>query len=196
MELKKLTETKLVMKTESSESLEIGDQAPEFELENTDGEKVGLEDLNNYDGVLVVFMCNHCPFVHANLEELKRLDEKYSSIAVIGINPNAETHPMDSEDKMPEFVEENSIDFHYLSDPDQEVAEKYGAECTPDPFLLDMRHRVYYHGRLTDVERPGEEASEFYMEEAIEKMLKRKNPPEEQKPSVGCSIKWKESVNQ
>lgn len=182
------------MKKESKDKLEIGDQAPEFELENTEGEKLGLEDLNNYDGVLVVFMCNHCPFVHANLDELKRLDEKYSSIAVIGINPNADTHPMDSEEKMPEFVEENDIEFHYLADPDQEVARKYGAECTPDPFLLDMRHRVYYHGRLTDVEKPGEEASEFYMEEAIEKMLKRNNPPKEQKPSVGCSIKWKEDV--
>lgn len=181
------------MKTESSESLEIGEQAPGFELENTEGEKLGLEDLNNYDGVLVVFMCNHCPFVHANLDELKRLNQEYSSIAVVGINPNVDTHPMDSEDKMPEFIEENDVEFHYLSDPDQEVAEAYDAKCTPDPFLLDMRHRVYYHGRLTDVKGPGEEASEFYMEEAIKTMLKSKRPPEEQKPSVGCSIKWKDS---
>ncbi|WP_414837619.1 thioredoxin family protein [Candidatus Nanosalina sp. VS9-1] len=181
------------MKTESSETLEIGDTAPDFELENIEGEKVGLEDLNNYDGVLVVFMCNHCPFVHANLDEIKRLNQEYSSIAVVGINPNAETHPMDTEEKMPEFVGENDIDFQYLSDPEQKVAEAFDAKCTPDPFLLDMRHRVYYHGRLTDIEKPGDEASEFYMEEAIEKMLKRKNPPQEQEPSVGCSIKWKES---
>lgn len=183
------------MKTESQEKLEIGEQAPDFELENTEGEKLALSDLNNYDGVLVVFMCNHCPFVHANLEELKRLDEKYSSIALIGINPNCETHPMDSKEKMPDFIEENDIDFHYLSDPEQKIAGEYGAECTPDPFLLDMRHRVYYHGRLSDVEKPGEEASEHFMEEAIEKMLKRENPPSEQRPSVGCSIKWKDKVN-
>ena len=171
--------------------LEIGEQAPDFELENINGEKVGLEDLNNYDGVLVVFMCNHCPFVHANLEELKRLDEKYSSIAVVGINPNAETHPMDTKEKMPEFIEENDIDFQYLSDPEQKVAEAFDAKCTPDPFLLDMRHRVYYHGRLTDIEKPGDEASEYYMEDAIDRMLKRKNPPEEQPSSVGCGIKWR-----
>ncbi len=180
------------MKTESSETLEVGEQAPEFTLENYKGDELGLEDLNNYDGVLVVFMCNHCPFVHANLEELKRLDKEYSSIAVVGINPNAETHPMDSTEKMPEFVEEKDIDFHYLSDPEQKVAEAYDAKCTPDPFLLDMRHRVFYHGRLTDVEKPGDKASEYYMEEAIQKMLKSKRPPEEQPSSVGCSIKWKE----
>lgn len=180
---------------ENSSGVEVGEQAPKFELENHEGEKVALSDLDNYDGVLVVFMCNHCPFVQGQAEELKRLEEEYSSIAVVGINPNAETHPMDSVEKMPEFLEKFNLDetnFYYLVDPDQEVAESYGAVCTPDPFLLDMRHTVFYHGKLTDRTGPEGEISEHYMEEAIEKMLKRKNPPEDQPSPKGCSIKWKE----
>jgi len=183
-------------KTENSGSvLELGDEAPEFELEDFTGEKVALSDLNNFDGVLVIFMCNHCPFVKGQAEEIKRIDEKFSSIAVVGINPNVNTHPMDSKDKMPEFVEKYGLDstnFYYLSDPDQKVAEKYGAKCTPDPFLLDMRHRLFYHGKFTDRTGPDGEITEHYMEKAVEKMLKRKSPPHKQANSVGCSIKWME----
>lgn len=183
-------------KTENSEpELELGDRAPDFELENYTGEKVSLSDLNNFDGVLVVFMCNHCPFVQGQVEEIRKLDEKFSSIAVVGINPNAETHPMDSREKMPEFVEKFDLDdtnFYYLSDPEQEVAKKYGAKCTPDPFLLDMRHRLFYHGKLTDRAGPEGEISEHYMKDAIEKMLKSQEPPAESEDPVGCSIKWKE----
>ena len=178
----------------SGSSIQVGDQAPDFELENFEGENVALSDLDNYDGVLVVFMCNHCPFVQGQMEELKRLDEEYSSIAVVGINPNAETHPMDSVEKMPDFIDKFDLDetnFYYLVDSDQTVAESYGAVCTPDPFLLDMRHTVFYHGKLTDRTGPEGEITEHYMEEAIEKMLKRKNPPKEQPDSKGCSIKWK-----
>lgn len=185
-------------KTENSQpELEIGEKAPEFELENYTGENVALSDLNNFDGVLVVFMCNHCPFVQGQAEELRRLDEKFSSIAVVGINPNAETHPMDSEEKMPEFVEKFDLDstnFYYLADPEQKIAREYGAKCTPDPFLLDMRHRLFYHGKLTDRTGPDGEISEHYMEEAIEKMLKSQKPPTETEKPVGCSIKWKEKL--
>lgn len=189
-----------MVKTENSDpELETGEEAPDFELENYTGEKVALTDLNNFDGVLVIFMCNHCPFVQGQAEEIRRLDEKFSSIAVVGINPNAETHPMDSEEKMPEFVEEfnlESTNFYYLSDPEQKIAEKYSAKCTPDPFLLDMRHRLFYHGKLTDRTGPDGEISENYMEDAIEKMLKRKNPPSDFPEPVGCSIKWKERVEE
>ncbi|MFB6158926.1 MAG: thioredoxin family protein [Candidatus Nanohalobium sp.] len=183
------------MSLEQSDSkLETGETVPEFELENYEGEKVDLEDLNNYDGVLVVFICNHCPYVKAQTEELRKLDEEFNSIAIVGINPNAETHPMDSVDKMEEFVEDEGLEsshFYYLVDDEQEVAERYGAKCTPDPFLLDWRHRLYYHGRLNDKTSPEEEVEEREMKQVIDDMLKRRQPPEKQKPSQGCSIKWK-----
>lgn len=177
---------------ESDSELEVGDTAPGFELEDYRGEHVALSDLDNFDGVLVVFMCNHCPYVKAQVEELKQLDEEFSSIAVVGINPNVETHPGDRFAKMKEFVEENDIEFYYLADRDQEVAKKYNAKCTPDPFLLDWRHRLYYHGRLNDKTSPDGEVTEREMADIINDMLKRRAPPEESKPSQGCSIKWKE----
>lgn len=180
---------------QSESKLEVGDPAPQFELENHREEKVALSDLDNFDGVLVIFMCNHCPYVKTQIEELKKLDEEFPSIAVVGINPNAETHDDDTVEKMREFVEENELDannFYYLADPDQEVAESYGAKCTPDPFLLDYRHRLHYHGRLNDKSSPDEEVEEREMKNVIEDMLKRRDPPETQKPSQGCSIKWKE----
>ncbi|MFB6144014.1 MAG: redoxin domain-containing protein, partial [Candidatus Nanohaloarchaea archaeon] len=125
------------------------------------------------------------------VEELKQLDAEFSSIAVVGTNPNVETHPMDSFDKMSDFMEEKELDIYYLADPEQKVAEAYGAKCTPDPFLLDWRHRLYYHGRLNDG-GPSSEVENREMKEVIGDMLKRRDPPQEQKPSQGCSIKWKE----
>ena len=180
---------------QSDSELQQGEEAPEFELENYDGEKVALSDLDNYDGVLVVFMCNHCPYVKAQTEELRKLNKEFSSIAIVGVNPNAETHPEDSVEKMEDFIKENGLGsphFYYLADSDQEVAEAYGAKCTPDPFLLDWRHRLYYHGRLNDKMSPEEQVEEREMKEVIEDMLKRRQPPAEEKSSQGCSIKWKE----
>lgn len=173
-------------------TLEIGDAAPGFKLEDYRGQHVGLDDLDNYDGVLVVFMCNHCPYVKAQASEMKKLDSEYPSIAIVGINPNVETHPMDSREKMPEFIEENDLDIYYLADPDQEVAESYGAECTPDPFLLDWNRNVYFHSRLNDASGPDSAVEERYMKDAIDRMLKRKSPPEKSETPQGCSIKWKE----
>jgi len=180
---------------QSDYDLEQGEKAPEFELESYNGEEVALSDLDNYDGALVVFMCNHCPYVKAQAEELRKLSEEFSSIAVVGINPNADTHPQDSVEKMEDFVEENGLkgsNFYYLVDADQEVAKEYDAKCTPDPFLLDWRHRLFYHGRLNDKAGPNDELNEREMKQIIKDLLKRKDAPEDQKPSQGCSIKWKE----
>lgn len=180
---------------ESDSKLKKGEPAPKFELENYKGEEVALSDLDNYDGVLVIFMCNHCPYVKAQTEELRKLAKEFSSIAFVGINPNAETHPEDSINKMSDFIKENDLDnsnFYYLADKDQKIAEKYGAQCTPDPFLLDWRHRLYYHGRLNDKIAPDQDVEEREIKSIIEDMLKRQASPEQQKPSQGCSIKWKE----
>lgn len=179
----------------SDPKLSQGETAPNFELEDYKGQKVSLTDLDNFDGVLVIFMCNHCPYVKTQTEEIRKLAEEFSSIAVVGINPNVETHEDDTVEKMKQFVEENSLDssnFYYLADSEQEVAEAYGAKCTPDPFLLDWRHRLHYQGRLNDKTGPEEEVTEREMKEVISSMLKRKDTPSEQEPSQGCSIKWKD----
>lgn len=178
----------------SDSELEIGEPVPDFELDDYRDQTVALSDLDNYDGVLVVFMCNHCPYVKAQLNELKKLDEEFNSIAIVGINPNSETHPEDTVENMKDLVEEKDLGsshFYYLSDPDQKVAEEYGATCTPDPFLLDWRHRLFYHGRLNDKTNPDDEVTDREMKSVIEEMLKRREPPFEPKSSQGCSIKWK-----
>lgn len=180
----------------SDSQLSQGEKAPSFELKNSSGQKVKLSDLDNYDGVLVVFMCNHCPYVKTQVEELRKLNKEFSSIAIVGVNPNSETHPDDSVEKMGEFIERNGLEsphFYYLSDPNQEVAKEYDAKCTPDPFLLDWRHRLYYKGRLNDKMNPEGEVEDREMKEIIQDMLKRRSPPEKQEPSQGCSIKWKDS---
>lgn len=180
---------------QSESELEQGDEAPGFELESYQGETVALSDLDNYDGVLVAFICNHCPYVKAQVDELRKLNDEFPSIAIVGINPNAETHPGDSVEKMEDFIEENSLGsehFYYLADTTQQVAKKYGAKCTPDPFLLDFDRKLYYHGRLNDRTKPDEEVTEREMKQVIEDMLKRRDPPQNQEPSQGCSIKWRE----
>jgi len=180
---------------ESDSGLKIGEPAPDFELENFEGQEVELSDLDNFDGVLVVFMCNHCPYVKAQTDEIRKLAEEFSSIAFVGINPNSETHPEDSPSKMEGFVSEYDLErpnFFYLVDGDQEVAESYGAKCTPDPFLLDWRHRLYYKGRLNDKTSPEDHVEDLEMKNVIERMLKRKDVPGKSRPSQGCSIKWKE----
>lgn len=181
-----------MVKTKSSSNLSTGDEAPSFKLENYDGSKVALSDLDNFDGVLIVFMCNHCPYVKNQIQEMKKLDAEFPSIAIVGINPNCETHPEDSFEKMEDLVVEEDIDFYYLADRDQSVAESYGAECTPDPFLLDWRHRIYYKGRLNDSLSPDQEVNEREMRDIVQDMLKRRDPPADSKPSQGCSIKWRE----
>jgi Peroxiredoxin len=179
---------------ESDSQLEVGETAPGFELQDPEEETVELSDLDNYDGVLVVFMCNHCPFVKANLPELSRLIDKFPSVAFVGVNPNSDVHPQDTVEKMPELMDEYDLEaenFYYLADPDQEVAESYGATCTPDPFLLDMRHRLFYQGRISDKTSPSDELTNHEMQGVIQDMLKSRDPLEEQNPSQGCSIKWK-----
>jgi len=179
---------------QSNSGLEIMQPAPEFTLENFKDQEVALNDLDNYDGVLIIFMCNHCPYVKTQTEEIRKLSQEFSSIAIVGINPNTETHPEESTEKMGEFIEENDLEkpnFYYLADPEQKTAKAYNAQCTPDPFLLDWRHRLYYHGRLNDKTSPKDEVKVREMKKVIKSMLKRKNAPEKQRPSQGCSINLK-----
>jgi peroxiredoxin len=175
--------------------LSLGAPAPDFSLKDTQGKTVSLKDFEEAQALLVIFMCNHCPYVQHIADELVRLTNEYQAkgVAVVGINANdAETHPDDAPEKMAEEVEKRGYSFSYLYDENQEVAKAYHAACTPDFFLFDGDKRLFYRGRLdasrpgTDIPLTGEE-----LREALDAVLAGKEPPENQKPSMGCNIKWK-----
>jgi len=177
--------------------LSRGDPAPEFELPGTDSETHSLEDFADFDAFLVVFTCNHCPYAKAKFAELNYLANEYDDLAVVGINANdAAEYPDDSFERMQELVEEGTIDYDaYLHDESQDVAAAYGAVCTPDPFLFankDGDFRLAYHGRIDDALNPDDEPSEYEMREHVETVLAGEEIEAEDKPSRGCSIKWKD----
>jgi peroxiredoxin len=181
-------------------ALARGDAAPPFELEGTDGETYSLDSFADYEALLVVFTCNHCPYAKARIEPMNGIAADYDEVAVVGINPNdEEQYPEDSFEKMVEYVESGEVRYDaYLRDESQEVARAYGAVCTPDPFLFvdhEGEWHLKYHGRLDDARNPDDEPSGepgFEMREVIDTVLAGGDVERESRPSRGCSIKWRE----
>lgn len=188
----------MTLKESTDAQLSRGDPAPGFTLTGADGGTHALADYTDYDAVLIIFTCNHCPYAKAKMPALNGIAADYDRVAVIGINANdAEEYPDDSFERMQALVEEKAIRYDaYLHDADQDVAKAYGAVCTPDPFLFvneDLTFTLFYHGRLDDAMNPDDEPSNgpgATMRAAIDAALSGDEPPEEQ-PSAGCSIKWK-----
>ena len=177
--------------------LQRGDEAPAFELRGANGGTYTLDSFADDAALLVVFTCNHCPYAQAKFDELNRLADGYGDVSVVGINSNdPEEYPDDSFDRMQELVEDGTIDYDaYLFDESQDVAAAYGARCTPDPFLFsndDGTFRLAYHGRLDDATNPDDEPTEREMKTHIETLLSGEAITTEDKPSRGCSIKWRE----
>ncbi|WP_411963166.1 thioredoxin family protein [Haloferax sp. YSMS24] len=182
---------------ESDSELELGDEAPAFELPGTDGETYSLASFGAYDALLVVFTCNHCPYAKAKFDELNHLAAAYDDLAVVGINPNdAEEYPDDSFDRMKELVADGTIQYTaYLHDESQDVAASYGAVCTPDPFLFENTgdgFELVFHSRIDDAMSPDDDVTEYEMRTAVEALLAGEEIPVEEYPSQGCSIKWKD----
>jgi len=178
---------------ESKVSIKTGDNAPDFELVGTDDQKHSLNDYKDYKGLLVIFMCNHCPYVKAKIEAVKEVHEKFKdTIALVGINSNDSIkYPDDSFESMKKIVQEKDLKFDYLVDGDQETAKKYGAVCTPDPFLFDQNRKLIFHGRIDNAMNPDAIATEKTMISNIQKFLNGDKIEKDFEPSIGCSIKWK-----
>jgi peroxiredoxin len=179
----------------ASQMLALGTEAPAFRLPDTQGKMVSLEDSPDARAYLVVFMCNHCPFVQHIRGELAQLGEdcQRRGVAMFGINSNdVDNYPDDSPTKMREEKEKYGYPFPYLFDESQEVAKAYAAACTPDFYLFDHTRRLVYRGQLDD-SRPGNSlpVTGADLREALEAVLEGRPVPEEQKPSIGCNIKWK-----
>jgi peroxiredoxin len=178
-----------------STMLELGTSAPNFSLKNTEGKLVSLADFSDARALLVVFMCNHCPYVIHLKSALADFSREYQArgLALVGINSNdVDNYPADSLENMKQDVETYGYSFPYLYDESQAVARAYQAACTPDFFLFDANRMLVYRGQF-DSSRPknnipvtGED-----MRAAVENVLAGKPASEEQIPSMGCNIKWK-----
>ena len=178
---------------ESKITLKTGDSAPDFSLKGIDDEIHSLESYAKNKGLLVIFMCNHCPYVKAKIDAIKQIHEKFSeNIAVVGINSNDSTeYPDDSFENMKKIANENGMKFDYLVDDKQDVAKRYGAVCTPDPFLFDEDRKLIFHGRIDNAMNPDATATENIMQNNLNKFLAGEKIEKDFDPSIGCSIKWK-----
>jgi peroxiredoxin len=176
--------------------LALGTRAPEFELLDTVSERhVSYRDVEGEHGTLVMFLCNHCPYVKHVQEELARIGREFPDrgVGVVAISSNdVEQYPQDGPEAMRSEAAAAGYAFPYLFDETQEVARAYHAACTPDFFLFDADRRLVYRGQLDD-SRPknGLPVTGRDLRAAIEALIAGEPVPEEQTPSIGCNIKWK-----
>jgi peroxiredoxin len=178
-----------------STMLPLGTKAPDFSLKNVDGTTVKLADFKNSPALLVIFMCNHCPYVKYVAEALAKVTSEYlaKGVAVVGINSNdVANYPADSPAQMAAEVKQRGYKFPYLYDETQDVAIAYRAACTPDFYVFDGEQRLVYRGQF-DASRPesGIPVTGADVRAALDAVLAGKKPAAEQRPSIGCNIKWK-----
>ncbi len=178
-----------------STMIPLGSPAPDFYLPDTNRNMVGLEDLADASALLVMFICNHCPFVKHIRHELAAIGREFEKrgVAIVAINSNdVENYPDDSPERMREEAADAGYTFPYLFDESQEVAKAYRAACTPDFFVFDQRRRLVYRGQLDD-SRPGNDVpvTGKDLRSALEAVLNGKPVSDRQMPSIGCNIKWK-----
>ena len=176
-----------------STMVDLGTVAPDFSLPANDGTTVSRTDFSGKP-LLVVFMCNHCPFVIHIRDNLATTCKQYQDrgIGVVGINANdVENHPGDSPEKMSEEAASAGYTFPYLFDETQAVAKAYRAACTPDFFLFDADHRLVYRGQYDDSRPDKGSPTGSDLTAAVEAVLAGTTPSTNQKNSIGCNIKWK-----
>lgn len=176
--------------------LPLGTQAPSFDLPDTvSGKNLQLADVVGEEGTVIMFLCNHCPYViHVN-EELVRIANDYQAkgLGFVAISSNdVDNYPMDGPEKMTEHALNVGYNFPYLYDESQAVARAYDAACTPDLYVFDKDQNLYYRGRL-DSSRPGNDTplTGSDLRQALDDMLAGAPVPSKQYPSAGCNIKWK-----
>jgi peroxiredoxin len=176
----------------------LGSAAPDFKLLSVDGDTYQLSDFKNSKAIVVVFMCNHCPYVIAVQDRINTLAQEYAvrDVQFLGINSNdSSRYPDDNFEAMKVRAKEENFTFPYLWDEHQEVARAYGAVCTPEFFVYSVANGVTaleYKGRLDDSWKDESKVTRQDLQMALEDILDGKKPDPDQKPAMGCSIKWKQ----
>ena len=180
----------------SSSMVELGTTAPDFRLSDVvSGKKVSRADVAGPKGMLAMFICRHCPFVKHVQDELAKLGRDYarSGVGIVAISANDESgFPEDSPDNLAKMARELALTFPYLYDETQDIARAYDAQCTPDFFLFDSHEKLVYRGQLDD-SRPGNgvPVTGRDLRAALDALIAGKPIPKDQRPSIGCNIKWK-----
>jgi peroxiredoxin len=178
--------------------LPLGTQAPDFQLINIDGKLVSLSDFRGKKALVVIFMCNHCPYVKHVAPELARVSSEYMAkgVGFVGISSNdSDAYPDDGPEAMKAEAASQGYSFPYLFDADQSVAIAYNAACTPDIFVFDANHQLVYRGQLDD-SRPKSDKplTGKDLRTALDALLTGGTVSAEQRPSIGCNIKWKQGA--
>ena len=179
----------------STESLRISSPAPDFHnLPATDGEMYSLQDFGEAEVLVVVFSCNHCPYVRAYEDRMVSLQREYTSLGVrlVAINSNETEHyPDDDFNGMVARSKEKQFNFTYIRDEDQSVATAYGATHTPEFFVFDKQRKLRYHGKFDDNYQNPSVVKSKYVRDAIDAIIAGKEVPQAETFSIGCTIKWK-----
>lgn len=176
-------------------SLPMGSKAFSFSLSGIDGKEYRLDDFSDAKVLVIVFMCNHCPYVQAIWGRLIKLQDKFrdDGVQFVGINSNVGSEGYEEEtlEKMKEYASEYEMNFPYLADPEQSVAKAYKAQCTPDIYVYDSERKLAYHGRVDDNWKDEESVTKEELSEALSALVRGEEVSADQKSSMGCSIKWK-----
>lgn len=175
-------------------SAKLGESCPDFTLPSVEGKTYSLSDFNDKQALVVMFICGHCPYVQAIEDRYVELAKKFeqSSVQFLGICSNdSADYPEDQPDALLKRSRDKGYSFPYLIDETQEVAKNFKAVCTPDIFVYDNDRKLYYRGRFDDSWKDKSLVEEQELKNAIEMLLANNPAPEEQVPSMGCSIKWK-----
>ena len=178
----------------ATNNLKIGSLAPEFNLDGIDGKKYSLSSFTDTNALIIIFSCNHCPYVQAYEGRMKQIQEDYNGkgVTVVAINSNEDVnYPDDSFENMKKRAAEQRFNFLYLRDEDQSVARAYDATHTPEIFLFDKERKLAFHGKIDDNWQEPNKVQNHYLRNALDELLDGKEISVPETFTIGCTIKWK-----
>lgn len=178
----------------ATNTIKIGSLTPDFNLPGVDGKKYSLSSFNNSQALIIIFSCNHCPYVQAYESRVKQIQDDYkeNGVVVVAINSNEDKgYPEDSFENMKKRAEEQKFNFLYLRDDDQSVARAYDATHTPEIFLFDKERKLAFHGKIDDNWQEPDKVQNHYLRSALDELLAGKEISVPETFTIGCTIKWK-----
>jgi peroxiredoxin len=178
----------------ATNKLKIGSAAPYFNLPGIDGKEYSLDSFKDKKALIIIFSCNHCPYVQAYEDRIKKIQEDYSKkgVAVVAINSNEDVnYPDDSFENMKKRADEKKFNFPYLRDESQSIARSFDATHTPEIFLFDEERKLAFHGKIDDNWQEPGKVQNHYLSDALDELLAEKEISVPETFTIGCTIKWK-----